>query len=254
MPDTPAAADARLATGILSVEQAAEMLGVAPTAVKRLIALNAGHLPDNRNAKGSVVMQSDLEAYIGRGSRDLTMPAIDGGWFITSSGHVSRSAYLSAMKRFADAVPEVSDRQVQEAYSRDESARVLTFNVKPPAAMIAAFRADYNARLGAPPAQAGFSFGVASLMSRLRDNAKFIVDRNKGLGPAIWKLYETPEQFRQFVDRSRSTIEADMRITFRDARNVEGRYSIVTVDRQVEIRDLSADLEADIRRAIELAF
>ncbi len=236
--------------GILSVDQAAQFLGSKPAEVQRLIA--HGTLADNRNATASVFMRHDLEAFIGRGKPGLKSLNIRGGWFTNDPTFIDRAEFQQRIRRHAGDLAEVSDEQLENA------PRGAEFRCPPTREMVIAFRSDATAgTFGGRNRTSGISVGVAAIAGALRSEAASIINRQSrtGLGatPAIDTLFATPKSFSRIVEKSKAALSG-LDVVFNEKRTVPGNLRPINVTRRVRLAALSADLESDVRQAIELAF
>lgn len=249
-------ADHKLAAGIFSLDQAAAMLDCEPIAIKRLIAL--GKLNDNRNRSGSVVLKNELEAYIGQGSPNIEMPRLDGDWFRWFRGEVGRIEFQSAIRNAADGLSEISDKQLKDAYKADRMSAKYSFDVRPTQKMKDVYRKSVKLEVY-DSVEVDASYGVAALVCQMRAAAKRKLMRvspasSKGLNPPLWRLYESPKQFRDLIAFAEINSAMELNTTFTDSRVIEGRSNPATVVRVVSFQDLSANWVADLRQAISLAF
>lgn len=261
---TESRAATKLAIGILNLRQAADVLDVDPVSVKRLIAL--GRLQDNRNKTGSVVMQPDLQRFIGAGSQDLkTMPPLrgDSSWFDQGYAPVSINAYVAAMRASEESLTPVSDAQVLAAIGSNRLVRNYTFDVPASAEMKAAFRKPWTPFTGLSKSPvSGLPFGVVAMISTLQSLAESALglstrETSEDVGPLtshLWSLYSSPEYFRRTINTVRERTEARLSLEFRETRTVERYEFPKTVIRRVSLASISGNLEADFATAIRMAF
>lgn len=248
--------DQRMMAGIYSVDQAGTMLDCEPIAVKRLIAL--GRLPDNRNSKGSVVLKSHIEQFLGQGSPDSEMPPVDKTWFTSFHGEVGRIQFAAKIKAAAESLAMPTDKQLVVAFNENRRAACLSFNAKPTAAMKAAFMQPTSVNLFAS-GETTLTVGVVALISQLRSAADRQAKSVKpvsgsGFNSAIDNLYDTPEQFRSITEKAMEHALAELAVTFSDSRQIEGRSNPMRINTVVSFTDLSSTPQRDIDRAKQLAF
>lgn len=249
-------ADHKLAAGIFSLDQAAAMLDCEPISIKRLIAL--GKLNDNRNRSGSVVLKNELEAYIGQGSPNIEMPRLDGDWFRWFRGEAGRVEFQASIRKVAERLPDISDKQLKKAFEADRKATKFSFKVRPMLEMKDVYRMPVTMEIS-DSIEVKTSYGVAAMVCQMREVAKRKLMRvspasPKGLNPPLWRLYDSPKQFRDVVAFAEHYAPLELDTTFSESRFIEGRSNPATVVRVVSFQALSANWVADLRQAVSLAF
>ncbi|WP_417736339.1 hypothetical protein [Rosistilla oblonga] len=247
-------------TGILTVPEAAEVLRARPIAVSRLVAL--GLLAYNRSADGvPLVIEGDLQRYLGAGSRNMAMPSYDGGWFRTDS--LSDSAPLVKKLREFLAEVEVTDDHVREMYEKQGKTSYLTAGIRITPAMRDAYnagaktQADGKVRpsgtwMSVDPAKdplATLSAGQRYFVAALREHAKRYIDRKPsetiGLSP-IERLYASPDAFQAAVlnavkqARSERIVQTEWRML------PEFPHKKFSVRKELRFADIPSDFENEI--------
>jgi hypothetical protein len=241
--------------GILSVSQAADMLDASPLDVQRLIGIGA--LNDNRNTTGSVVMQKDLEAFMGRKCPGLIHLRKSHGWFATDHKLIDRNEFNRRIRRHATDLAEVSNAELESAFNANRRSRSYEFTIQPTPKMKDAFNADVTGSLIGSKAT-GLSVGVSAIASTLRSEAlpiaRKLQDRKSFSGPdPIEFLYSTPERFAAVLKGAMAKLSA-LDLPFVETKSVAFCGRPLTVKRRVAFSALSSDFNADIKRAVELAF
>lgn len=237
--------------GILDRNEAAEMLGMQPIEVQRLVALS--HLPDNRNTKGSVFFQSDLEAYLGRGVPGHRRIASADGWFANDAGFPSLAVYRSRMRRFESELQPVSDSKLLQAFKETPDARSHSFAVPATESMKKVFNShESNSAVNRNgPAS---SFGVSVLAGVLRGaGLQSICKKKRSFETPIDYLFTSPKRFGEVKRQSLQAI-TQMAVEFREERHVPKVGGKLTIIRTVSFEALSPNPSQDIVTAIDLAF
>ncbi|QDV42949.1 hypothetical protein Enr13x_28010 [Stieleria neptunia] len=246
--------------GILSVGDAAEMLGANPIDVQRVIAL--GELDDNRNKDGNVVMRGDLERFMGRRAPNLKSLRTRDGWFAHDPTLVQRDEFQRRIRRHAGELAQVTDEQIDAAYKANPRQRPLTFTVAPTKSMRDCFAADSTGTLFARK-PSGVPLGVSAMAAVLRDGALREVNRRLGrrgmskggVGSrhALETLYESPEAFKGIAEAAKSALTA-LDVAFHESRkpaSAPGEVSILTT---VKLSSLSTNFDHHVAMAVDLAF
>ena len=253
--------------GILNVVEAAEILGVKPIEVKRLIALR--RLADNRNRRGSVILRDDLHRYLGAGSLDLrSMPELDPtqSWFLGADEQVSINQYFSAMRAAADGLAPIPDARLQTDSAADRTRRIFTYDVPATVAMRAAFAAPFNSLLSNfreyAKATDGKPFGMIATLGAIRAAAWSAIDSRQAperdqvsaMTSPLMQLYSSPENFSQIVSRATAAATDRLAVEIRESRVVAGRENAVSVVRRVQVTSIDPSFQTTLSAVLAIAF
>jgi len=179
--------------GLLTLDAAADELGVASLAVQRLVArgqLRATRLGQKPDAPWRIDAAA-LRSYIISGAPDFDCPALQGGWFddpdrLGDHAHAFCKAIGEAARRDGQ-IPDRDDGPPKGAVPEKPIALRMTAsvqrvaNAKPPEAL-----ARYGDRR------------TAYLVAQVRLAAKAVI-RFDGRTPAIAKLYHSPARYQEIV-------------------------------------------------------
>ncbi|WP_144043536.1 hypothetical protein [Rhodopirellula baltica] len=238
-------------TGILDRNEAAEMLGMQPIEVQRLVALS--HLPDNRNTNGSVFFQSDLEAYLGRGVPGHRRVASTDGWFAKDSSFVSLAEYRSMIRRFGSGLQPVDESKLLQALREAPNADSHSFAVSATSSMKKVF-ASHDANPAFKQSGPVISVGVSAMAGVFREAGLQIIRKKKHANESpIDYLFSSPKRFKEVKRQSLLAI-TQMAVEFREERHVPKVGGKLTIIRTVSFEALSPNPSQDIVTAINLAF
>ncbi|MEM1228067.1 MAG: hypothetical protein AAGJ40_20445 [Planctomycetota bacterium] len=167
------------------------------------------------------------------------------------------------MKNASEGIADVRNTGLISAYNRNCHAKKIHFGVQPTSEMIKRFRSPVERT--AAYAFSGrelpsYTLGQSAIAAELRSVAARLLDRKRN-GMAgegrLKSLYRTREGFLDVTGRAAERIQSSLSIDFSDNRSLDlGRSATIerTIVRSVSLESLSPNLNADIDRAMELAF
>ncbi|QDV55480.1 hypothetical protein [Rosistilla oblonga] len=256
---TTTAPNVQRTTGILNRTEAAEILGTVPIAVSRLIAWN--QLAYNRAADGTpLILEADLQRYVGAGTRNLAMPGVQGGWL--GGDLSSNDSFVKKFRQFVADV-EVTDDHVREMYENQKKSSYLTAGIRITPAMREAYNAgattlssgkvrpsgDWSAVDPEKFPLAKLSAGQRFFAGVLRRHARRFVDRkqNGAFDPSpIEKLYSSPDAFRAALEYAAKAARSESVFLTEWRTLPEFPHKKFSIRKEISLAAIPADFENEM--------
>jgi hypothetical protein len=181
---------AKVISGLLTLDDAAALLGISVIGVRRLIAkslLPATLIGEADQTAGWRVIGADLAAYIKGGAAQFTMPKIEGNWFARVPGAAT----------FPDAIVAACQDQIPEQAPAVSEGQAVQLRVT--LAVNAVCLSRPRAGLAFVEDDSLPDWRCCYLMDLLHIMARGIAESSKPMQEPLAALYQSPERFRQVL-------------------------------------------------------